>query len=183
MFKSFKLSRRELNLAILSCIIVVTSFAYVIFLEPFLEKYNITKQEIQESQTKFLKLKRILLLKERIELAYSKFKPRLSQEGSDEERFALFLKEVEANSRRSNIYITSLKPVTISELDKAKEYLIRVEAEGRLDSLATFLGNLPTVKQLVGLKHIEISYLSQEEDLLQFQMTLSKMIIDRNDEE
>lgn len=183
MFKSFKLNKKELNLLILCCIIVITIFCYIVIIEPYLKDYESIKKGIQERQAKLLKSQRILLLREPIELSYLEILPRLSQVGSDEEKFALFLKEVELNSRQSNIYITSLKPIGIIEEVNYKEYLIRMEAEGNLCSLAKFLYSLPESGQLVSLKQLQISYLSQQEDLLQFQMNLGRMVVDRKDEE
>ncbi len=184
MFKSFsfKLNKKELNLFILCCIIVTTILAYVVVIEPCLKGYESIKKAIGQRQVKLLKLQKALLLREPIELFYLEILPRLSQIGSDEERFALFLKEAESSSRRSNIYITSLKPMGIIDKGNYKEYLIRMEAEGKLCSLSRFLYNLPNSGQLISLKELQISYLSQEENLLRFQMNLGRMVVDIKDE-
>ena len=184
MFKSFnfKLNKKELNLFILCCIIVAVILSYVLIIEPYLKGYESTRKAIGQRQIKLLKLQKALLLKEPIELYYLEILPRLSQIGSDEERFALFLKEAESTSRRSNIYITSLKPMGIMDKGNYKEYLIRMEAEGNLYSLARFLYNLPESGQLISLKELQISYISQEENLLQFQMNFGRMVMDIKDE-
>lgn len=181
--KTFKLNKKELNLLILCCIIVTTVLSYVIIIEPFLKRYKSIKGEIQARQVKLLKLKRTLLLKEPVELSYLEILPRLSQIGSDEEKYALFLKEVELTSRRNNIYITTLKPISVKkDNSKTKKYIIKVEAEGRLDSLAKFLYALPESGLLLSLEQLQISYLSQQEEMLKFQMNLGRMVIDTNNE-
>lgn len=183
MFKSFKLNKRELKLLILCCIIIITTICYLIVIEPFFTRNESLKEGIQERKRKFLKLQRTILLKEPIELSYLEILPRLSQVGSDEEKKSLFLKEIELASKRSSLYITSLKPISILEKDNFKEYLLRVEAEGTLHSLAKFLYNLPESGQVVSLRQLQISRLSQQEGLLQFQMNLGRMVIDTKDEE
>ena len=181
--KTFKLNKKELNLLILCCIIITTVLSYVIIIEPFLKRYKSIRGEIQARQVKLLKLKRTLLLKEPVELSYLEILPRLSQAGSDEEKYALFLKEVELTSRRNNIYITTLKPISVKkDNNKTKEYIIKVEAEGRLDSLAKFLYALPESGLLLSLEQLQISYLSQQEEMLKFQMNLGRMVIDTNNE-
>jgi hypothetical protein len=183
MFRTFKLNKRELNLLIFCCILIISALSYIVIIEPFCKRYESLKEEIQREQVKFLKLQKMLLLKEPTELSYLGMLPRLSQIGSDEERFALFLKEIELTSRRTNIYITSLKPINILEGVNFKEYVIRMEAEGGLDSLAKLLYALPESGQWISLKSLQISYLSQQKELLQFQMSLGRMVLDiKNDE-
>jgi len=178
----FRLNKKELNLLVLCCIIVISLLIYVFIIEPCVKKYDFFKKEVDEKRIKFLKLQKVLFLKEPVEGAYQEILPSISQIGSDEERFALFLKEVELSSRKSSVYITSLKPIGIIDQGNYKEYLMGMEAEGTMAALAKFLHSLPASKQLIGLKGLRIGRLSQQDDLLQFQMNLGRMIVDVKNE-
>lgn len=172
-----KLKRRELNLLILCCIIIAAAIGYIFVIEPVIKQYAFLKGEIEQKQLNFLKLQRVCASKGEIDTWYTHLLPRLFQSGSDEENFAFFLKEIELISRQASVYITNLKPLSILKESGYKEYLVRVEAEGRLNSLADFLYNLPDSEQIVSLKQLQIINLSQQEENLQFQMNLGRMII------
>lgn len=186
MFKQFRLKKRELNLLISCCIIIVTVIGYVVVVEPFWKKYVFIEDEIREKQVEFMKLRKMLLLKDSIENAYEKILPAISQDGSDEERLALFLKEVELTARSAGVYITNLKPLSIAQEDRYKKYSVRVEAEGKMNALASFLYHLPDSAQLISMEQLQINYLSreqgQEEDLLQFKIGLERMVVDAQNE-
>lgn len=186
MFKHFRFKKRELNLFILCCIIIVTVIGYVVVVEPFWKKYVFLEDEIREKQVEFMKLQKMLLLKDSIESAYDKISPAVSHEGSDEERLALFLKEVELAARSAGVYITNLKPLSISQEDRYKKYSVRVEAEGKMNALAAFLYHLPDSAQLISMEQLQINYLSQEqgqeEGSLQFKISLERMVVDAQNE-
>lgn len=177
MIRLFKLNKRELYLLILCCILIVSVISYITIIEPFLKHYKSIKEEIQDKKVRLVKFKRTLLRKDFTEHTYQDILPRLTQEGSDEEKFTHFLKEVEVTSRRSDIYITTLKPINIIEGESEKEYLIRVEAEGKLNSLAEFLFNLAESEQLISLKRLQVSYVLRQKDLLQIQMSLGRVLL------
>lgn len=182
MFKHLRLKKRELNLFILCCIIVVTVTGYVIIVEPFWKKYVFLDEKIRERQLEFLKLQRLLFSKDSIETAYEEISSAVSQLGSDEERLASFLKEVELSARSAGIYIMTLKPISVSQEGRYKKYLIRIEAEGKMETLAAFFYHLPDSTQLISAQHLQINYLTQEEGreegLLQFKINLERIVVE-----
>lgn len=186
MFKRLKLKKRELNLFILCCILIIAVTSYVVIVERFWKKYVSVEDEIGEKQVEFLKLQKLLRIKGVVESAYGEISPLVFQSGSDEERLASFLKEVELAARSAGIYITSLKPVSILQEERYKNYLVRIEAEGKMEALAVFLYHLPHRPQLISLEQLQINYLGteqgQQEGSLQLKIGLERMVVDAQDE-
>ncbi|MFH1857125.1 MAG: hypothetical protein ABH836_07915 [Candidatus Omnitrophota bacterium] len=183
MVKFVNLRKRELNLLIACCIIIIVALSYIIIIEPFARNYKGITEEVREKEAHFFKLKKSLLYRDSAENMYAELAPLISQTGSDEERFALFMKEVELISRRSNIYITTLKPISVLKVDKYKKYMVAIEAEGEITALVSFLYNLPQSSQVIGLKQVQINYSNREEDILQFKLNLERMVLDEAEDE
>lgn len=186
MFKRLKLKKRELNLFILCCIIIITVISYVVIVERFWKKYVSVEDEIAQKRVEFLKLQKLLLSKSSIERYYDEISSVISQPCSDEERLASFLKEVELAARSAGIYITSMKPVSILQEERYKKYLVRIETEGKMEALASFLYHLPDSSQLISLEQLQVNYLGAEQGRqdgsLQFKIGLERMVVDAQDE-
>ncbi|MFH1776373.1 MAG: hypothetical protein ABH952_02265 [Candidatus Omnitrophota bacterium] len=165
MFK--KLSKRELYILIISAIIIVCLllFYYVFF--SLRDKYNVLQSAVVARQRKIALLNKVIRQRDAIEQAFEYIEKKnfLDKEVPQ----PLLLKRIQEAADKSNVTVTSIKP--IPAISDGGTNSFRIEAEADLLSVIKYLNNLQSINMSLKLKYMQIDAARSEN--LKIQLVLN----------
>lgn len=172
-----RFSSRERWLFYLAIIFIVGIVSLIVVVEPIWTEWQELNKEIYTEERQLLKNLKILAQKEQISKLYDKYAKNIRMKGSVEEETAVILREIENIARTSKTYITDIKPHKVKDMDFYKEYYVELEAEGNIASLAKFIYDLQTSKQILKVRHLRLNAKAGRGDVLKGYMIVTKVLI------
>lgn len=172
-----KLSSREKRLLIVTMGIFFVVGTYVYLIEPLWNYWIGLDAEIIQYQDKLRRAQSILRREKFIVKTYKKYEKKLKIEGSDQTKTARILKEIETTARNNQFNINDIKPQSIRDREFYKFYLIELEAEADVMSLAKFIYDLQISQQSLRVSRLQLAVSSSKPHLLKVDMIITKVIL------
>ena len=172
-----KLSSREKKLLSLTLGTLFVVGAYLYVIEPLWNYWVGLDDTIIECQDKLRKSQNILRREKTIVRTFNKYEKKLKIEGSDQTKTAQILKEIETTARNNQFNINDIKPQNIRDREFYKFYLIELEAEADIMSLAKFIYDLQISQQSLRVSRLQLAASSSNPHLLKVEMIITKVIL------
>ncbi len=149
-------SPREQKIFYICIVVAILCGAYSFLVKPVYSRWMKLEKSITEEEIKYLRFKKLVKLRGRIEEEYNKHREKIKPLGSEEEEIATLLKEIEMQARKIGLYISKIKPLPVNDTTFCKEYTVQLKTEGDVLTLAKFLYNLQFSPQTLKVKRLEI---------------------------
>lgn len=170
------LSKREKIIFIISCVLICISISYRIILEPIVKKWFGLNNQIAAKQVKLKKDIKLLNRYESIKGEYQKYASLIKGPQSDEQQMAAVLSEIENLARKSNVYVSALKPRTIKDADFYQRFIVELELDTSVADLMKFFYHLQGSPQLLKVESMEINAKSGQKDSIKAYLVISKIL-------
>ncbi len=173
-----KLSKRERYVAYIAAIVLVFFFFSRVMLRPIINKSNALNQEIAIQEKRLEKYLNILFQEDAINNNYKKYVDNLKQTHSDEEEIAELLSEIEKIAKKTAVFLSDIKPLSVKKVDFYKEYVVELEVESEIASLIDFTYQLEKSPRLLKVEKFHLAPKKEKEkDFLKVQMSISEILI------
>jgi len=146
-------------------------------LSPIGKRIQLINQDVKIKEKELSRDLRNINQKEIISSEYQQYLKYIRKSGSDEEEIARILGELEELARNSNVYLVDIKPQGTHQIDYYKEYAIQLEAEGRMENLATFLYGINHSALLLRAEKISLSLKEKESSTVKGVVLVTKVLV------
>ena len=157
--------------------IVLLAFLDRLIVAPIGFKFKKINAEIKANELQLAQGLRNLSQKDDIARQYQKYLLYIKSNYSEGEEVAKLLEEIEDVGRNAGISITDIKPQPPKQVDVYRYYLIEIDAEGRMDTLMTFLHQLGSSKQLFRAGKVYISVKEKETSTAKASILVTKVVV------
>ncbi len=172
-----KLSKKEKIGLSIAFVFLAVAFLDRFLISPVRTKFNALNQQIRTSEKQLGSDMRNINQREFISEEYEQYLPYVRRSGSDEEEVAKILGEIESLARKSSVYLVDMKPRKPREVEFYKEYTVEIEAEGRMESLMSFIYQLNTSSQLLRVETLRLNLTKGDSNVLSASMLITKVLI------
>ena len=172
-----KLSSREKRLLFFTVTVLSAVGVYLYVIEPLWNYWVGLDESIVNCQDKLRRSQNILRREKTIVRTFKKYEKKLKIEGSDQTKTAQILKEIETTARNNQFNINDIKPQNIRDREFYKFYLIELEAEADIMSLAKFIYDLQISQQSLRVSRLQLVASSSNPHLLKVEMIITKVIL------
>lgn len=172
-----KLSSRERYLLTLTVVFLAGLALYFYVLEPVWNYWKGLDSRIDNLQKQLHRSQMILSRAHDIEVAYDVYEKRLRVEGSDQEKTAQILKNIENVARSNTLEINDMKPQQIKDEEFYKYYVIELEAESDIMALIKFIYDLQLSETALKVTRLQLTASSSRPHMLKSEMMITKVIL------
>jgi len=172
-----KLSRKEKIGMIIGVAFLSLAILDRLALSPISRRVQQINQDIKIKEKELSGDLRNIHQKEIIAGEYQQYLKYVRKGGSDEEEIARILAEIEELARSSNVYLVDIKPQGTHQIDYYKEYAVQLEAEGRMENLATFLYGINHSALLLRAEKISLSLKEKESSTVKGVVLVTKVLV------
>ncbi len=172
-----KLNRREKRLLVITIVILGGISLYLYGIEPLWIYWNSLDSTIDNLHKQLQRSQIILSRAHTIESRYTIYEKKLALEGSDQEKTAEILKNIETTARSNRVHINDIKPQQIRDEEFYKFYVIELEAESDIMSLAQFIYDLQYSQQALKVTRLQIGASSSKPHLLKTEIIITKILL------
>ncbi|MBN1872576.1 MAG: hypothetical protein JW800_08390 [Candidatus Omnitrophica bacterium] len=172
------ISKREKILAGLTIGVAVVALSYTLIIEPLVSRWRKLEEDIRDKEVLLVKHSKIIRDKGKLENIHKEY-AKYFQGGSltKEEESALALSNIEEIARRTNTYITNIKPLTAKDFDNYSKLTFRVTIECDISSLTKFIYDLQSSEQLMKIDSVVLRAKEKSPDIIKAVMNVSKISV------
>ncbi|MDX9701442.1 MAG: type II secretion system protein GspM [Candidatus Auribacterota bacterium] len=172
-----QLTQRERRLLSITVLILGSVGLYIYVIEP-LWQFWVNRSVTIVNLKKQLNRDEIILSREdTIVNEYLFYEKKLKFHGSDQEKTAQILKEIETSARNNGVNINDMKPQQILDEDFYKFYRIELEGEADIMALSRFIYDLQISQQALRVTRLQITASSAKPHLLKIDIIITKIIL------
>jgi Tfp pilus assembly protein PilO len=172
-----KLSRKEKIGLFVAVVVVFLAILDRLVLAPIKERIQQINQQIQVNEKQLVMGLRNLEQKEVVTNEYKKYARYLKDAGSDEERIAAMLSEIENLAKKSGVSLVDTKPSQPKDTNFFKEYAIEVKAEGTMETLMIFLYQLNSSSQLLRAERLRLNLKDKDSITVEASILITKFLL------
>ncbi|MCB1194595.1 type 4a pilus biogenesis protein PilO [bacterium] len=172
-----KRTSREKYLILLTVTVLVSVGLYLYVLEPLWVYWHGMDSTIYNLEKKLQRSQIILSREQNIEAEYLSYEKRFKLEGSDQEKTAVILKEIETAARSNKVHINDIKPRQIKDEEFYKYYVIELEVEANVIDLSKFIYDLQISTHALRVTRIQIGANSSSPNQLKTEMLVTKVLL------
>lgn len=172
-----KLSKREKRVAAISAALLACIFFDRVVFNPVMKRLEKLNGEILIQEKKLVKSTRILSQEDLIIDEYGKYTQDIEQERSNEEEISTLLSTIEKMANDSFVSLVDMKPSNVESWDFYKKYVIRIEAEAKIDYLADFIYQLEKSPWLLRVAELRLSPKKKESSVLRIYLTITQVLL------
>ncbi len=170
-----KLKHRELFLSSLYLGIVIVSSIYFFLFKFIYPQYKIVNGQILTTEKGLSKIEAILGNQERIEKEYRLFEQKLSSKEIKQTVSTEILQDIKSKASTAGLNVINIKPFSLKAENLYAEFDFKLDTEGQLKNLGSFLYNLDDSPYIFTIKYIQANAQTQEAPL-RVQLLLSAFL-------
>lgn len=172
------MSKREKIILAVACAAICASIFYNFVFDPFIKKWLTIDTRIVAKQVKLQKDIKILSRQQYIKKEYQNYAPLTKGSRSDDQHMADILSEIEGLGRKTNVYITVLKPQAIKETGLCKKFTAAVELDTTVKDLAAFFYEVGNSAKILKIDSAEIIAKPGQKDSIKAYLLISSILFE-----
>ena len=172
-----RLSRRERYMLYICVAVIAVVFLDKLIFNPVVSKLEHLNKEIVIHERKLEKSTRISKQDDSITKEYEKYGRHIKQISSDEETIAILLSNIEKIAKESSVSFLDVKPSPPEQVGFYKRYVIKIEAEAKINHLVDFIYRLEKAPQLLRVGEFRLSPKAEDSDILKIFIVISQIMI------
>lgn len=135
---------REKLLAVAAATVIVGAVVFSVVIEPQLKERKLRLARMHQLQLKLTKMKGDLLIKDRIDDAYSQIEPLITSNGTEQQEISLLTRQLNDFYSRLNVKIRSVKILPTVTEDFYRRLSIKIEMGGHIRDILKFVSLVET---------------------------------------
>lgn len=153
-----RLSKKERILLYAAGVIIFFALLDRLIYHPIVNRLHELNQEILLQENQLRRILKNLAARETVLNTYSAYAAYALTAGSDEEKIAGLLSEIEGLARKSGLSLVNVRPKPATKTDFGKQYPVEVEVETEIASLIKFIHGLHSSKHLLRVKTFRLMH-------------------------
>ena len=167
--------KREKVLGVITASILVSIFLFTSIIDPQLKKRKALSSEFSQLQLELTKARGNLLIKDRIEKAYTQIEPLIAVEGSEQQQISGFTRLLDQIYSKLNMKIRSVKILPVANENYYRKLTIRIEMKGFVRDFLKFIEAVEKHREPIRIEQLDLT--SQEaKDSVMASMVISKVV-------
>lgn len=178
-----KLTSRErfiLTLAVIAAVMLLVQWLIILPVRAHLES---TGEKIELRKKEITKNEKNVALEGKILPAYEQVVSKVKMSGSEDQRIAEMLHEVEKLGTESQVKLSNVKPSPAKTVDMYRVFAADLEAECDMAKLFTLLYKLQHSGQLFRVETLKIRTNDKDASLLRVSMTITRLVLENTPNE
>ena len=172
-----KLSKRQrILLYVAATIVFFVSLDRLVY-HPIVSRINELDQEILLKENQLRRNLRNMAARETVHKAYSAYASYALTAGSDDEKIAALLNELEGLARKSGLSLVAVKPRPSTKIDIGKQYPVEVEVETEITPLIKFIYDLHSSQNFLRVKKLRLAPKGSRTPDLKGYLLISKTMV------
>ena len=135
---------REKLLAVVAAMVIVGTVVFSVVINPQLKERKLRLARMHQLQLKLTKMKGDLLIKDRIDDAYSQIEPLITSNGTEQQEISLLTRQLNDLYSRLNVKIRSVKILPTVTEDFYRRLSIKIEMAGHIRDILKFVSLVET---------------------------------------
>lgn len=169
------LNRRERVLATLTATVVALGGLYIYVLEPLTARWLSVRAEAREVAGEYWRLRTLMDNRDRIETTFREYSGAVKTARSIEALNVEMLREVEQLAGRTNMRVTSIKPLSRSSAGELERVQVEMGARGTAHDFVRLLQRLQEPEHLIRVESIQLT-VGQDQPPVTAVLSLSKLV-------
>jgi Tfp pilus assembly protein PilO len=170
------LSKREKIIFFSTCSVIGLSLFFTVALEPFIKKWADLNNQIAAKEVKLQMDIKLLNKYHAISKENKDRQTGFKSERSDEQETGAILSEIENLSRKSNVYVSVLKPYAIKDEGFYKKFIVEIDVETTIKDLTRFFYEIQNSPSLLKTENFEINAKTDQKDSVRVFILVSKIL-------
>ena len=167
--------KREKVLSVFTGAILVSIFLFCMIIDPQLKKHRALSLAFSQLQLDLSKARGNLLIKDRIEKAYTQIEPLIASRGNEQQQISDFTRLLDQVYSKLNMQIRSVKILPVSNENYYRKLTVRIEMKGFVKDFLKFIEAVEEHREAIRIEQLELT--SQEtKDSVMASMIISKVV-------
>jgi Tfp pilus assembly protein PilO len=171
--------KREKLLALATAIILGSAFLFTSIIDPQLKKYKNLSAQYSQMQLDLTKAKGNLLIKDRIEKAYSQIEPLIAAQGNEQQQISDFTRLLDQIYSKLSVKIRSVKILPVADESYYQKLSIRIEMTGFVKDFLKFTEAVEQHTEPVRIDQFDLTC-QETKDTVMASMIISKIVSKEN---
>ncbi|MHC4396885.1 MAG: hypothetical protein ACYS1A_14645 [Planctomycetota bacterium] len=166
--------KREKVLAIVTAAILGSIFLFTTIVDPQFKKHKALSSRLAQLQLDLTRARGNLLIKDRIERAYTQIEPLIAAQGNQQQQISDFTRLLDQIYSKLNVKIRSVKILPIADENYYCKLTIRIEMTGFVKDFLKFIEEVEQRTEPIRIEQFDLT--SQEtKDNIMASMIISKI--------
>jgi len=170
------LSKREKLILIAVGLLLCISILWGLVVDPFVKKWFDLNNQIRVKEVKLEKYIRLLDKYETVKSEYKKYSSLVKGRQTDEKYMAGILSEIEEIARKSNAYISVLKPNIVKSTSFYQKFIVEVELDTTMEDLTKFFYQLQRSPSILKVDSMEMAARSDQKGTIKCRLLISRIL-------
>jgi Tfp pilus assembly protein PilO len=167
--------KREKLLAIVTTVILGSIFLFTTIIDPQLKKHKTLSNRLSQLQLELTRARGNLLIKDRIEKAYTQIEPLIAAQGSQQQQISNFTRLLDQIYSKLNVKIRSVKILPVTNENYYRKLTIKIEMKGFVEDFLKFIEVVEQHTEPIRIEQLDLT--SQEaKDTVMASMIISKVV-------
>ena len=153
---SSKKKNREKLLAITAATVTVGAVTFTIVIKPQLAERKLCLKRMHQLQSKLTKMRRDLLIKDRIDNVYSQIEPLIAGNGTKQQEISLFTRELSDLYSKLNVKIRSVKILPFANEEFYSRLSTKIEMSGPIKDILSFIFSVETYPNPLKIEQFDL---------------------------
>ncbi len=167
--------KRQKLLAAATAIVLGSVFLFTSVIDPQLKKHKDLTAQYSQLQLELTKAKGNLLIKDRIEKAYSQIEPLIAAEGNEQQQISEFTRLLDQIYSKLNVKIRSVKILPVADESHYQKLSIRIEMTGFIKDFLKFTESVEQHTEPVRIEQFDLTC-QETKDTVMASMIISKIV-------
>jgi len=171
--------KREKLLVIFTAAVLGSILLFTTIIDPQLKKHKALSSKFSQLKLDLTKVRGNLLMKDRIEKAYSQIEPLITTQGNQQQQISDFTRLLDQIYSKLNVKIRSVKILPVADENYYQKLSIRIEMTGPIKDFLKFIENVEQHQEPIRIEQFELT--SQETaDTVMTSLFISKITSKEN---
>ena len=171
--------KREKLLAIATAAILISIFLFTMIIDAQLKQHKALSSQFSQLQLDLTRARGNLLIKDRIEKAYSQIEPLIASQGSQQQQISDFTRLLDQIYSKINVKIRSVKILPVADENYYRKLTIRIEMKGFVKDFLKFIDAVEQHTEPIRIEQFDLTS-QQTKDNIMASMIISKIVSTEN---
>jgi Tfp pilus assembly protein PilO len=172
-FKDSK--KRGKILAAATAVILGLVFLFTTIIDPQLKKRKVLSSQLIQLQLDLIRAKSNLLIKDRIEKAYTQIDPLIATQGNQQQQISNFTRLLDQIYSKLNVKIRSVKILPVADENYYRKLTIRIEMTGFVKDFLRFIEEIEQHKEPIRIEQFDLT-VQETKDTVMASMIITKIV-------
>ena len=171
--------KRERLLVVLTAVVIGSVFLFTSIIDPQLKRHKTLSSQFLQLQLDLTKARGNLLIKDRIEKAYTQISPLIAVQNSQQQQISDFTRLLDQIYSKLNVKIRSVKILPVADENYYQKLSIRIEMTGIVKDFLKFIEAVEQHQEPIRIEQFDLTA-QETQDTVMASMIISKIVAAEN---